>query len=98
MPRFVRRDLYNRYKDEVWKLTNAIQRYEAGKLRRGLSDKEIAERLGLTVEEVTEIRCVAENEMIPLEHYLDAEHIKEKRYQKSPSQNRRRDENCTSSL
>jgi hypothetical protein len=88
MPRFIRTDLYNRYKDEVWKLTNARQRYEPGKARRGLSDKEIAARLKLTVQEVTEIRCVAENEMIPLENYLDAEDIKEGRYRRLPSQKR----------
>lgn len=84
MPRFVNKDLYNRYKDEVWKLTNAQQRYEPGKAHRGLSDKEIAERLGLSMEEVTEIRCIAENEMISLEKYLDAEDIKEQRYKRAP--------------
>jgi DNA-directed RNA polymerase sigma subunit (sigma70/sigma32) len=84
MPRFVNKDLYNRYKDEVWKLTNAKQRYEPGKAQRGLSDKEIAERLKLTIEEVTEIRCIAENEMIPLENYLEAEEVKEKRYRRPP--------------
>jgi hypothetical protein len=85
MPGFIRMDLYHRYKDEVWKLTNANQRYEPGKARRGLSDKEIAARLKLTVEEVIEIRCIAENEMIPLENYLDAEDIKERRYRKLPA-------------
>ena len=84
MPRFVNKDLYNRYKDEVWKLTNARQRYEPGTAHRGLSDKEIAERLGLNIEEVTEIRCIAENEMIALEKYLDAEEIKEQRYKRAP--------------
>lgn len=85
MPRFVRMDVYNRYRDEVWKLTNAKQRHEPGKAGRGLSDKEIADRLNLSLEEVIEIRSVAELEMIPLENYLDAEHIKEKRYRKRPT-------------
>ncbi len=84
MPRFVSMDLYKRYKDKVWKLTNAKQRLEPGKKHRGLTDGEIASRLGLRVEEVTEIRSIAENEKIPLESYLDAEEIKEKRFKRPP--------------
>ena len=80
MPRFVSMDLYNRYKEDVWKLTNAKQRFEPGKLHRGLTDKEIAIRLGLTVEEVIEIRCIAENDNISLEAHLDADGTKEKRF------------------
>jgi DNA-directed RNA polymerase sigma subunit (sigma70/sigma32) len=79
MPRFVSMDLYNRYKEDVWKLTNAKQRLEPGKENRGLTDKEIASRLGLAVEEVIEIRCIAENDKISLEAHLDAENTKEKR-------------------
>jgi DNA-directed RNA polymerase sigma subunit (sigma70/sigma32) len=92
MPRFIRMDLYHRYRDKVWKLTNAKQRYEPGKVSRGLSDEEIAARLKLSVEEVTEIRCVAENETISLENYLDAEETKEKRYRKLPAKKRSQDE------
>ncbi len=84
MPRFVSMNLYNRYKDEVWKLTNAKQRFEPGKAHRGLTDKEIASQLGLIVEEVIEIRCIAENDNISLEAYLDAEDTKEKRFKRIP--------------
>ena len=84
MPRFVSIELYNRYKDEVWKLTNAKQRLEAGRQHRGLTDREIGERLGLTVEEVIEIRSIAENDLIPTESYLEAEDVKEARYKKIP--------------
>jgi len=84
MPRFVSMDLYNRYKEEVWKLTNARQRLEPGKANRGLTDKEIASRLGLTVEEVMEIRCIAENDNISLETHLDADDTKEKRFSRPP--------------
>lgn len=84
MPRFVSMDLYNRYKNDVWKLTNAKQRFEPGRAQRGLTDKEIASQLGLAEEEVTEIRCIAENEKIPLEAYLDAEDTKEKRFSRLP--------------
>ena len=84
MPKFVNPDLYNRYKDEVWKLTNAQQRYEPGKAHRGLSDEEIARRLGLKPEQVTEIRCIVENEKVSLEKYLVAEGTKEQRYKRAP--------------
>jgi DNA-directed RNA polymerase sigma subunit (sigma70/sigma32) len=84
MPRFVAMDLYERYKDEVWKMTNAKQRLESGKKHRGLTDKEIALKLGLTVEEVIEIRCIAEREKTPLEAYLNADDTKEKRFKRPP--------------
>ena len=84
MPRFVNMDLYIRYKDEIWKLTNAKQRFEPQISHRGLTDREIASQLGLTVAEVTEIRCIAENEMISLEKYLDADDTKEQRYKRAP--------------
>ncbi len=84
MPRFVSMDLYNRYKEDVWKLTNAKQRLEPGKAHRGLTDKEIASSLGLTVEEVIEIRCIAENDNIPLQAHLDADDTKEKRFSRPP--------------
>lgn len=84
MPRFVSMDVYKRCKDEVWKLTNAKQRLEPGKKHRGLTDEEIASKLGLTVEEVIEIRCIAENDNISLEAYLDADNTKEKRFKRPP--------------
>jgi len=65
-------------------LTNAKQRFEPQISHRGLTDREIASQLGLTVAEVTEIRCIAENEMISLEKYLDADDTKEQRYKRAP--------------
>ena len=84
MPRFISMELYHRYKEAIWDLTNAKQRFEPGKVNRGLTDKEIASRLGLTVDEVIEIRCVAENEKIPLKSHLDAEEVKEERFIRLP--------------
>ncbi len=84
MPGFVSMKLYNRFKEDVWELTNAKQRFEPGKANRGLTDKEIASRLGLTVEEVIEIRCIAENDKISLEAHLDADDTKEKRFSLPP--------------
>jgi DNA-directed RNA polymerase sigma subunit (sigma70/sigma32) len=84
MPRFVSMDLYHRFKDNVWRLTNYRQRYETGKAHRGLTDKEIAQRLRLSVEDVIEIRSIAENEKISLEACLEADRIKEKRFNGVP--------------
>jgi hypothetical protein len=58
-------DLYQRHKDEVLRLSNSFQRIGT----RGLSDREIAERLGLDERVVTEIRCVAERDLYPLEEW-----------------------------
>ena len=84
MSKFVNMDLYNRYKDEILILTNARQRFEPHASHRGLTDREIASRLGLSAADVTEIRCIAEIEMISLENYLDANDIKELRYKRAP--------------
>ena len=45
-------ELYQRYKDEILELANSFQRdvnehLPPGERKRGLSDREIAERLGL---------------------------------------------------
>lgn len=82
MSRFVSMDLYYRYKDEVWRLTNAQQQTDAAGLQRGLSEQEIADRLGLAVEDVLEIRCIVEHEMTPLQEHLDADDTKESRFRR----------------
>ena len=84
MSQFVPMNLYERYRDAVWDLTNARQRYEPGRKHRGLTDEEIASKLGLTVEDTAEIRCIAEIEKTPLKAYLDAEGIKEERFKRPP--------------
>jgi hypothetical protein len=58
-------ELYARHKDEVLRLSNSFQTIE----RRGLSDREIAERLGLDERTVTEIRVVAERDCYPLDEW-----------------------------
>lgn len=80
MSKFIPPEMYRRYRDEVLKLTNIRQRFEPGKRLRGLSDQEIASHLGLKIEEVVEIRCLAELEVTPLEAALEAEEIKEERF------------------
>lgn len=85
MPEFISIDLYHRYRDEVWALTTARQRLEPGNTLRPLTDEEIASRVGLTPQEVTEIRCIAELDRIPLDSYLDADDVKEQRFRRGSS-------------
>ena len=61
-------ELYRKHKDEVLRLSNSFQRIG----QRGLSDREIAERLGLAERVVTEIRCVAERDLYPLDEWQRA--------------------------
>ncbi|MBI4634784.1 MAG: hypothetical protein HY727_00410 [Candidatus Rokubacteria bacterium] len=67
-------EIYTRYKDQVLELSNSFQRIG----QRGLSDKEIAARLGLEERVVTEIRCVAERDAYPLEEWERAIEFKRK--------------------
>ena len=68
-------DLYDRYRAEVLALTNSYQvdinefLPNDGTRKRGLSDAEIADRLGLDIRDVTEIRVVAEHDEYPIEEY-----------------------------
>jgi hypothetical protein len=80
MPTIISPELYRRYADQVWELTNRVQRWEPDRMHRGLTDEEIAARLGLSAAEVVEIRCVVETERIPLDGYLGAEVVKERRF------------------
>jgi hypothetical protein len=67
-------EVYRRWKDEVLRLSNSFQRIG----QRGLSDAEIAARLGLDERTVTEIRCVAERDCYPLEEWERALEFKRK--------------------
>ena len=67
-------DVYKRHKDEVLALSNSFQRID----RRGLSDAEIAATLGLDARTVTEIRCVAERDVYPLDEWQAAIDFKRK--------------------
>ncbi|MBI3456794.1 MAG: response regulator transcription factor [Candidatus Rokubacteria bacterium] len=61
-------EVYARHREEVLRLSNSFQRIG----RRGLSDREIAERLGLDERTVTEIRCVAERDCYDLDEWARA--------------------------
>lgn len=79
MPFSISPDLYNEFKDRVLALTNARQRYEPEKRLRGLTDAEIAERLGITPADATEIRCIAEVDLADAARYFEADGWKEGR-------------------
>jgi hypothetical protein len=66
--------VYARHKDEVLRLSNSFQTIE----QRGLSDREIADRLGLDERTVTEIRVVAERDCYPLDEWERAIEFKRK--------------------
>jgi len=86
MFKYVSPELYDKYKHQVLEMSPAIQYYEGTKLIRKsscLTDREIAERLGLDVDEVTEIRCIAEIDLLPADTWLKSANWKRERAQKS---------------
>jgi hypothetical protein len=74
---------YQQHKDEVLRLSNSIQvdiheHLPPEKRRRGLSDGEIAERLGLEERVVREIRVVAERDYYDLAEWEKAIEFKDR--------------------
>ena len=79
---FVDPDTYNKYKDEVLELSHGVQinfqeHLPATKRQPGLSDEQIAKKLGLEEKVVREIRCVAERDRYPLDEFEAAIRFKE---------------------
>ncbi len=77
-------DLYNKYKDDVLRLSLSYQKWvvpedNSGVLKRvnQLSDREISERIGLDEDTVRKIRCMAEWD-IPMEVWRNAAEFKRK--------------------
>ncbi len=80
---FIEPELYHRYKDDVLRLSNSFQvniqeHLPAEQRQRGLSDKEIAEQLGLEEHVVREIRVVAERDYYPIDEWQNAITFKDK--------------------
>ncbi len=80
---FVDPTTYKKYKDEILELSHSVQinfqeHLPAEKRQPGLSDKQIAEKLGIEEKVVREIRCVAERDKYPLDEFEDAIRFKEK--------------------
>jgi hypothetical protein len=80
---FVDPEVYKKYKDEVLRLSDSVQinfqeHLPATERRRGLSDREIAEKLGLDERTVREIRVVAERDTYDLDEWEKAIEFKDK--------------------
>ena len=80
---FVDPETYERYRHEVLRLANSFQvniqeHLPADTRQRGLSDKEIAEKLGLEERLVREIRVVAERDYYPIDEWEKAIAFKDK--------------------
>ena len=79
MPKYVSPELYHKYKHQVLEMSPAIQYYKGTTAQRessSLSDQEIAERLGIDVEDVTEIRCIAEIDLLPADAWVKSDNWK----------------------
>jgi ribosome-binding protein aMBF1 (putative translation factor) len=80
---FVDPEVYEKYKDQVLELSHSVQvnfqeQLPAEKRRPGMSDRQIAEKLGIEEKVVREIRCVAERDKYPLDEFEAAIRFKEK--------------------
>ncbi len=80
---FIEPEIYKQYKDEVLRLSNSFQvniqeHLPPEQRQRGLSDQEIAVKLGLEVHVVREIRVVAERDFYPIDEWEKAIEFKDK--------------------
>ena len=80
---FIEPEVYSQYKDEVLRLSNSFQvniheHLPADRRQRGLSDQEIAAKLGLEERVVREIRVVAERDYYPIDEWEKAIEFKDK--------------------
>jgi hypothetical protein len=81
--RYLDPEIYYKYRTAVLELSSSIQidineHLPPGQRKRGLSDREIAERLGLDEGTVTEIRAVAERDYYDLSEWDRAIEFKRK--------------------
>jgi len=81
MPKYVSPELYHKFKHHVLEMSPAIQYYVGTVAQRdssSLSDQEIADRLGLDVDDVTE-SCIAEVDLLPADAWLKSANWKRER-------------------
>ena len=86
MSKDVSPELYHKYKHQILEMSPAIQYYEGTRMKRessSLSDREIAEKLGLDVDDVTEIRCIAEIDLLPPDIWIQSDNWKREMARKS---------------
>ncbi len=80
---FIEPETYLKYRDQVMEFSQSVQINYAEHLppekrKPGLSDEQIAEKLGLDVFTVREIRCVAERQYYGLDEWQKALEFKER--------------------
>ena len=80
---FVDTEMYRQYKEQVLSMSQAIQinypeHLPPEKRQPGLSDRQIAEKLGIEERVVREIRCVAEREYYPVDEWERALEFKDR--------------------
>ncbi len=86
MPKYLSPELYHKYKHQVLEMSPAIQYYQGTEAQRessSLSDQEIADRLGLDVADVTEIRCIAEIDLLPADTWMESANWKQEAVRRS---------------
>lgn len=75
----VNKELYQEYRDRVLSMSTARQLMKEQTMVDVFSDRQIASRLGLSEEQVREIRCLAEMDAIEMDWYPEAEEFKRTR-------------------
>lgn len=82
MDKYLTPEMYNKYKQQVLDMSLAVQYYIGLEQQREsscLSDGEIAERLGLSAPEVSEIRTIAENDLMPADTWMKSDEEKRRK-------------------
>ena len=82
MDKYLDPEIYNKYKQQVLDMSLAVQYYVGLEQQREsscLSDGEIAQRLGLSVQEVSEIRTIAENDLMPADTWMKSDEEKRRK-------------------
>ena len=82
MAKYVSPELYNKYKQQVLDMSLAVQNYIGIEQQRDsscLTDKEIAEKLGLSVDDVREIRTIAWNDLHTADAWIESDNEKRRK-------------------
>ena len=84
MAKYVSPELYNKYKQQVLDMSLAVQNYIGLEQQREsscLTDAEIAQKLGLSAEDVREIRTIAQNDLMPADTWMKSDREKRRKCQ-----------------
>jgi len=101
MSKTVSPELYHKYKHRILEMSPAIQHYEGTRMNREsscLSDQEIAEKLGLDIDDVTEIRCIAEIDLLPADVWIQSDNWKREMARKSFEKKQRKKNDLSTPL